>query len=403
MMGTSFANIIPILVVPILSRMYTPSDFGVMAIFISLTTILGSISNGRYELAIILPKAQQDAVVLTVSSVVIAISLTVILFPPIIIFNQPLAYILNNKNIGFWLYLLPLSVFIFGLNNPLNYYHIRQERYKTVAAAKSARAVSLAVTQLFGGFMGWGGSGLILGFLVANSVESLILYLRTETDRDLFSSVKFDDMKKQMKRYIRFPKFSAWGAVSNTLSTNLIELVIPTIFSIVMLGYYSLINRILGMPLKMIGNSISQVYFQKAAEAKNETGGTWQIFKQTLLLLTGLSLPLFFLIYMFIEDLFGIVLGEEWAIAGSYAKILLPLFLIRFIVSPISVTCSVYEKQKVAFIWQLSLLISIILVFVAARFNHYDFETFLTMFTWVSSALYLVMFTFVVRLSFGKH
>jgi len=401
--GTTMANVIPILVVPILSRMYSPADFGVIALFISLTAIVGSISNGRYELAIILPRDQREAIALTLSSVLIALSLALVLLPPVILLNAPLAKLLNNENIGLWLYLLPLSIFIFGVNNPLNYYHVRKERYKAVTAAKIARALSLAIVQLYGGVMGWGGSGLILGFLVASLVESLVLFRRTRPEWDVFRSINMNEMKTQMKRYIRFPKFSAWGAASNTLSTNLIDIVIPAIFSTVMLGYYALINRILGMPLKMIGNSISQVYFQKAAEQRNEKGDTWPVFKQTFLMLIGISLPLFMLIFLFIEDLFGIVFGEEWAIAGSYAKILLPLFAVRFIVSPLSVTCSVYEKQKVAFIWQLSLLLSIIIIFIATQYNNYGFDKFLNLFTWLSSALYLIMLAFVIRLSLGKH
>ena len=402
MTGATLANITPILVTPILSRLYTPVDFGIMALFISLTTIFGSIANGRFELAIVLPREHRAALTVTLLAMLLALGLGIFMLPTAAIFNRVLTDFLRNESISFWLYFLPISIFLFGVTNPLNYLHIREENYRTVASAKITRALTLALIQLTGGFLGWGGSGLILGFLGASLMESSVLLFQARTAFKTFRAIRFTELREQMKRYIRFPKYSVPGALSNTMSTYLVDLLIPAFFSTVLLGYYALINRILGLPLKMIGNSISQVYFQKAAEEKNETGNSSATFRRTMFLLLGVALPLFILIFFFIEDLFGIVFGPDWTIAGKYAKLLLPLFFIRFVVSPISVTCSIYEKQGFALIWQISLLVALAVLFYVTRSLNLGFESFLTGLTWSSFVLYMVMLIYVIRLSMSK-
>ena len=73
MTGTTIAQAIPIAISPILTRLYTPKDFGVLALFVAITSIFGSIANGRYELAIMLPKKDEDAINIFASTTIFII------------------------------------------------------------------------------------------------------------------------------------------------------------------------------------------------------------------------------------------------------------------------------------------------------------------------------------------
>ncbi|MAE10064.1 MAG: translocase, partial [Candidatus Marinimicrobia bacterium] len=115
--GTTIAQAIPIAISPILTRIYTPEDFGVLALFISITTILGTIANGRYELAIVLPKRDNNALELTALSIIITMGFSLLLVILVILFHDPLLSYLNNDRFSFWLYLIPLSVLLFSLFN----------------------------------------------------------------------------------------------------------------------------------------------------------------------------------------------------------------------------------------------------------------------------------------------
>ena len=62
MTGSTIAQAIPIAITPILTRLYMPEDFGVLALFVAVTAILGSIANGCYEFAIMLPEQDEDSI-----------------------------------------------------------------------------------------------------------------------------------------------------------------------------------------------------------------------------------------------------------------------------------------------------------------------------------------------------
>ena len=79
MTGTTIAQAIPIAISPILTRIYTPEDFGVLALFVAITSIFGSIANGRYELAIMLPKKDENAINIFALGLIITFSMSFIL------------------------------------------------------------------------------------------------------------------------------------------------------------------------------------------------------------------------------------------------------------------------------------------------------------------------------------
>ena len=161
MTGTTIAQAIPIAISPILTRIYTPEDFGVFALFIAVTSIFGSIASGRYELAIMLPKKDEDAVNIFVLGLIITCFITIILFILMILFNDYLTKLLGNEEISFWLYFVPLTVFFTGLWNLLNYYNNRKKNYKDIANAIVVKSIVLVIFQLIVGLLKHGVIGLI--------------------------------------------------------------------------------------------------------------------------------------------------------------------------------------------------------------------------------------------------
>jgi len=111
MAGTSIAQAIPLAISPILTRIYTPKDFGVFALYISIASIISVVATGRYELAIMLPKKDDDAINLVVLSILIACCISIVTFLGISIFNAEITLLLGNPAVSNWLYFIPLSVF----------------------------------------------------------------------------------------------------------------------------------------------------------------------------------------------------------------------------------------------------------------------------------------------------
>jgi O-antigen/teichoic acid export membrane protein len=126
MTGTTIAQAIPIAISPILTRIYSPEDFGVFALFVAITSIFGTIANGRYELAIMLPKKDEDAINIFALGFIITTFISLLLLILVLIFQDKIVDILKNEDIRVWLYFVPLAVFFVGLYNILNYFNNRK-------------------------------------------------------------------------------------------------------------------------------------------------------------------------------------------------------------------------------------------------------------------------------------
>ena len=120
MTGTTIAQAIPIAITPILTRIYTPEDFGVFALFMAIASIFGTIVNGRYELAIMLPRKNEDAINIFALGFIIAFVISLILLILVLVFNNYFVNLLGNKEIGVWLFFMPITVFLVGLWKLLN-------------------------------------------------------------------------------------------------------------------------------------------------------------------------------------------------------------------------------------------------------------------------------------------
>jgi O-antigen/teichoic acid export membrane protein len=263
-----------------------------------------------------------------------------------------------------------------GLYNVLNYYNNRLKNYKDLAQATIIKSIASTTIQLALGFMKAGVSGLISGQIISQFFANMKLLKNITKDKALISKVSKIKIIALARRYKDFPKFSMWAVLANSLSHNLTNILISTIFSIATLGYYSLVQRMLAMPSSLIGSSISQVYFRTAKEEKEKYNKATDTFNSTLKKLIIISVS-FIILYFIVEDLFAFIFGEEWRIAGNYAKILIPFYMINFISSPLAITMSLFEKQKEALVINLILIFTSIGTILFAKYLHIGFENFL--------------------------
>ena len=167
MTGTTIAQAIPIAVTPILTRIYTPDDFGVFALFLAITAIAGAIANGQYEQSILLPKSDDDAINLVVLGVVIATVFSLLLLVIVLFFNTNIANLLGNKELENWLFLVPLSTLLVGIYNSLNFFNIRKKEFKNVSISLVSRSIGLSLSQVIIGLIALGPIGLIIGQIIS--------------------------------------------------------------------------------------------------------------------------------------------------------------------------------------------------------------------------------------------
>lgn len=398
MMGTTIAQAIPIAISPILTRIYTPEDFGVFALFIAITAIFGSIANGRYELAIMLPKKDEDAINIFALGFIITSAISLVLLVLVVVFNDYFTKLLNNEELSVWLYFVPIAVFFTGLWNILNYFNNRKKQYKDLAKATIIKSIVTAIVQISVGFLKSGAIGLISGQILSQFFANTKLLSNILKDKVLLTKISKVKIIALAKRYKDFPKYSMWAILANSLSQNLTNILISSFYSVATLGFYSVVQRVLGMPSSLIGASIGQVFFQQATKEKQQTGKAIKTFNATVKKLIIIGVPSFGILFFIVEDLFAFVFGEEWKIAGTYAQIIIPLFLIRFVSSTVSGLMTVFEKQRN------ELLINFFLITTSliSILSFSEFINFLYFFTVFMSINYLAFLYYYYKLSKGE-
>ncbi|WP_277374434.1 oligosaccharide flippase family protein [Pseudomonas sp. AA-38] len=394
MTGTTVAQAIPIAAMPLLTRLYTPEDFGVLALYMSLAGMISVVITARYEVAVMLPERDEDAASLVSLSICIAGVISLALLIVVFTFNENIQALLNNTAIGPWLYLLPITVFVTGLWQALNYWNNRAKKFKRLAISRVAQGGGMTVAQFVLSALSAG--GLILGYL-AGQVSGLLVFLtRTwREDRAVLSQVSAATMLENARRYSKFPKYSTLGALLDNAAVQMPVLMLSKFYDTHIVGIFSLTFRALNLPMGLIATSFSQVLFQRFVVLQRESPDRLAPFVLKLFFgLLGLMVPLVIFVCVVGPDLFALVFGETWRRAGDYATVLIFAVAIRFAVSPLSTILAMDHNVKIGTLWQVIYFVTITSTLYI--FRHAGIETFLIAFTLHEIVLYCLYLGFII-------
>ena len=347
MTGTIIAQAIQLGISPILTRIYSPSEFGLFALYMSIVSLFSVIATGRYEMAIMLPAGDDDALNIMALSGLITIGISGISLLAVVLGKNRIAAALGDINLAPWLYLVPCSIILTGAYQIFNYWSNRKKQYKRLSASRIVQYGSSSAANIGMGLGGWGVGGLIGGGIVGQAVATGLLGFQTfrgiGKNKTVFS---WEKIKSNAKRYRDFPLVNSLHAFMDMLQLSGTNFLITFYFGSVTLGLYTLTVRILRAPLTLMGASLSQVFLQKATETYNSGQDLQKLVGKTIAGLVLAALPIFILIYLFSPALFSIVFGGRWQAAGEYARILSPWLFLNFIVSPLSQIPIIVNKQK---------------------------------------------------------
>lgn len=397
--GSVLAQLIPLIISPFITRLYSPKELGVLALFSSISVILGSVVNGRYEQALVLVKTENEAKHLTILSLLISFVVSLILFLFFIFFQPHLLDFFNEPDLAFWIYLIPVVVFSIGAYNTLNYYELRKKNFKKIANSEIYRSTSFAAIQLSFPLVKSGLFGLMIGKIISSLIAPFYLWKISKFE---IGKVNTSLLLILAKRFIDFPKYTNFSILLNNLSVNAINLLIPVLYSTSLLGLYSLMYKVLAAPFAFLGNTINQVFLEDAVRQKNELGQAYKLTKRMVIQLTLVSVIFFGTAYFIVEDFFAFVFGEDWRMSGVYAKYLIPFFVFKFIASPLTSIHTAFEKQKLSFTLQLIMFVLSMGSLLYAHINLWIFEHYLLLFSVLMSIFYIFRIAIILRISKNK-
>jgi O-antigen/teichoic acid export membrane protein len=393
MTGTGLAQVVPLAMTPLLTRIYTPEDFGLLALFTSILFPLAAMATGRYDLAILLPSDDRKSTSIVRLCIYISALFSLLLLIPCLFYSESISLFFGSILLEKWIRLIPLGVFLMAAYSSFNYWLLRIKAFKQSALNKVAMSTGYALSSTGYGFAGVAG-GLVLGDLSGRIAGSVMSYFQAVRNGLKLGQVTKREVKIVSKEYIHFPVYNGIPSFLDSLSLNVPVAIIHASFNSVTTGFFNLSRQVIAAPLLLISSTMSQVLFQKISEKKNANLPVLSDIIKLLRVQSLLALGFLLIVVPFSPVLFSIVFGEEWRIAGEFTQILALGFAIKFVVSPLSLIFPALNAIKTGSFWQLIYFLSICTLFFL---GHLSIVQFLVAYTLIEVLVYLFYLWLIVK------
>ncbi|MFC5695804.1 lipopolysaccharide biosynthesis protein [Pseudomonas sp. GCM10022186] len=345
--ATAAGQIILVLATPLLTRLYTPEQFGLLAVFIAVMSVVLVVSSLRYEIAIPLPRHAWNARLLLHLSLAINLAMAAVSLVVVAVFREDIARLTKNPGLADYLWLLPVAIVFAGSYKALSYWAVRNNDYPVIARTKIVQSIANVATQVVAGLIGLGALGLILGQVIGQTAGAARLAKGTGLrERFSLASLRGARARALLREHRHFPKYDAPAATVDALSVQLPNVLLAALFNPFIAGLYMLAERVLSMPMGLLGQAVGQVLFGSSREAlKNGT-----LDRLALKIVSGLSAIIFapvIVIFFWAGDLFAWIFGEAWRESGVYASWMMLGLSVQFLYSPISMVLMATNGQKI--------------------------------------------------------
>jgi len=363
-----FAHGITAACLPLLSRVYTPAEFSVLALFVGVASVFSAVVALRFDIAIPIPAQDSVAINLLVLSLGIAATLSVLLTLVIWLLPDRVVALAGQPLLAEVLWLLPVAAFSASASSALQSWFIRRKQFPALAQSRLLQSAASSGTQVGLGILQFGPVGLVFGYVVNTVTAFIALGIRLlRRERKDFSQVNADHMQAAFHEYSRFPRFSTVEALFNNGSVHLPIILIALLAAGPEAGYIALAMTLLQAPMSLIGQAIGQVYLSRAADA-HRAGDLAVVTAETIsylvrigvgpLLAAGLVAPFVF------EPIFGV----GWHRAGVLISWMTPWFVLQLLAVPIAMSLHVTGHQRLALLLQFfGLLVRVTVILVASQ------------------------------------
>lgn len=363
--GNTAAKFIGILATPIITRLYTPEDYGIYTVFMSVIGITGSIATLRYSVTIPIAKEERTADNLLKLCFLVTLSLSLLWLLIVVIFKGKISEHFQIENLQHFLWLIPIVFFGKGIYEALNNWAVRNKGFKLITRTKLSQSVSSSAIKIGFGLLKVAPLGLLLG-VIAEEIAGIgnILTKLRKTRPDFFKNNSLKDIKTVAIRYKDFPLIQSWSQFLLVFGAQLPVLLLGIYFDNQVVGVFGLAMSMISLPVDLIGQSVAQVYYAEIGRLGKEN--SVRIYNLSISLIKKLFIIGLFpvgLLIAFGPWIFKLVFGPEWYDAGFYAQLLSFMILTRFISSPISNIFNVYEKQKTQLSLNIIRVVVVLLVF----------------------------------------
>jgi O-antigen/teichoic acid export membrane protein len=343
-----FGQLILLCAMPLLTRLFTPEDFGLFGVLSALNGIFGLVMTGRYEFAIPISAKDDEAAAVLVLASLVVLFLTLLSLLLVWTLGDTLAELTGLPALIPLLWLVPPILFATGLGQPLEYWSIRRETLRLNGGSRVVQFGGQAASQVAFGVAGTGALGLTLGYGLGY-LGRLIFFLVTlpATDRAAFAATRPLQICQLAWAFRRYPTYTASSSLLKSTTQFLPTILFAMFYGPAVAGVFDVAQRILNVPVRFLSVSASQVFLAEAAQ--RPAAEVKRLFIRTVPRFLLLGFVGMTPILLAGPALFALLFGEPWRDAGGFAQALVVAQLARFIAVPVSQAFNVFGRQDLEF------------------------------------------------------
>lgn len=402
--GTASGQALLVIASPLLTRLYAPEDFGTLAVYTSILGIISVVASLRYELAIPLPEKDEEAVNILVLSLGIVIVMSLLVGLGIWVLGDQIVLWVNAPALKPFLWLLPLGVCTVGTYQVFNYWAVRKQAFGRIARTRVNQGLGTVLTQIGLGFLKLGPLGLLIGHIVGQGAGTTTLAaLVYREDKQALETVSLREVRHMAWRYQRYPLLSSLSGLINSAGLQLPALLLASFYGLQVAGWFTLGQRVIGVPMSLVGQAVSQIYLGEAAQrARQNPGSLHSLFLKAAHRLLLLGIVPLGVLALSGPWLFAWIFGDSWRDAGTYMQILSLMFLIQFVVVPLSQTLNILERQAWQLGWDVGRLLLVMIALLVAYTLSWPPVGAVAMYSVAMLVSYIALFGLSLRALLGK-
>jgi O-antigen/teichoic acid export membrane protein len=335
-LGTGIGQMALVLSTPVVARLYTPADVGLLGLCVSFMSIAALALSLGYENAIVSVRKDEEPAFLSLTFVLL-LPLSVVgavVFLGMIHFD-----VLSYGILPSW---APVAMFLLlvmsGLFSILRFWSVKQKDFGGISKALIYQGAIRAVVPIAWSlpFTGWVGllAGEILGRVSGIRKMFPVAWRRI---RDLSRVGILHSLSSVARKYWKYPAVVLPSGLIDTLGSNLPTPLISSFFGIEQAGIFLLVTRISAAPVALVGASIGDVFHSRVAEAYlHNRAAVHSTFWKTGSTLFMISLAIYLPFALLAPLLVVPVLGPQWTEVGMLILIFAPQEISRMTASPLT-------------------------------------------------------------------
>ena len=392
MTGNVIAQLIPVLFSPLLTRLFSPAEFGLLGLFMVITNSFSVIGAARYEMAIMLPEKDDEAKNVFALSLFISICTGIIFGTLTYFFHDLIIDKLQRPDFSSLLYLAPVVILFISLYQALNYWLIRKKEFRKNAVNKIGQTFTSTAGSIVLGLLGVP-YGIVIGYALGWVAINFVGWFQLRMTGFKKEGITKEGMRKMFSVHSDFLTYNALPALMNSISTSLPLFFINLFYTSAIAGYFTLARQVLIVPVSFISYAVSQVLFQRATEKIQKKVSIKKEFNNLFMLLAAIAASVFIVVASTGPWLFSLVFGAKWQEAGEFARILALSCSLQFLVSSFSILLPALGRVKTISAWQ---AVYFIVICSLSLLSKKEIHSFLYAYLSIDVLMYSVYFVLIL-------